>query len=214
MTTIRRMVSELQGNAMPDVLFGIEADYYDGCESYLSRWLPDQGFDFVLGSVHFVKELGYDRTGQMRMWNPEDVDETWQAYFRWVGQLALSGLFDAVAHIDLPKKFGRRASEKKIIEAAQLALDRVADAGMGLEINTSGLATKAAEIYPSPLILSMALERRIPVCFGSDSHHPQNVGRDFDKALRLARQVGYSHYFQIRKRMKKLVPLPITLAEL
>jgi histidinol-phosphatase (PHP family) len=87
----------------------------------------------------------------------------------------------------------------------------IAEAGMGIEINTSGLNKPVGEIYPSSLIVSMAFERDIPICFGSDSHRPEDVGCGFDLALELARKNGYTHYFKISQRIKKRIPLPESL---
>ena len=64
------------------------------------------------------------------------------------------------------------------------------------------------EPYPSMLLMSMACERGIPVCFGSDAHRPDEVGAGFDTALDWAREAGYTHYFRIRGRTKGMVPLP------
>ena len=46
------------GHQTPQVLFGIEADYYRGCETFLGKWLEVQDFDLVLGSVHFIDDWG------------------------------------------------------------------------------------------------------------------------------------------------------------
>ena len=64
------------------------------------------------------------------------------------------------------------------------------------------------EIYLSPLILNLAWERGIPISFGSDAHGPQDVGRYFDQALKLAKDAGYTHCLRMRGRKKELVPLP------
>ena len=104
-----------------------------------------------------------------------------------------------------------RIQDDEIKEMAQPALDRIAEAGMGMELNTSGLIKPVGEIYPSFLIVSLAFEREIPICFGSDAHAPEQVGKGFDMALKLAREAGYSQYFRIRRRKKELTPLPETL---
>ncbi|MBW1850251.1 MAG: histidinol-phosphatase HisJ family protein [Deltaproteobacteria bacterium] len=208
----KSMVISLKSNEAPKVMLGIESDYYEGCEAFLREWLPAQGFDFVLGSVHFINDWGFDNPAHRHIWDSVDVKATWLKYFELIGRLADSGLFDALSHLDLPKKFGHRPSDKALKEMAQPVLDRIAKAGMGIELNTSGLNKPVGEIYPSPLIVSMALEREIPICFGSDSHVPEDVGRNFDLALKLAREAGYTHHFKISQRIKKLIPLPETLS--
>ncbi|MEI6810142.1 MAG: PHP-associated domain-containing protein, partial [bacterium] len=113
-----------------------------------------------------------------------------------------------VGHIDLPKKFGHRLKDKDLKEMAQPVLDRIAAAGMAVELNTGGLRKPVEEIYPSALLLSLIREREIPICFGSDAHEPGHVGMDFDKALRLAKDVGYTTFVKFRKRAMLLTPLP------
>lgn len=209
-SSYRSMIAGLQDGEPPSVLYGIEADYYNGCNTFLREWLPGQDFDFVLGAVHYIDDWGFDNPSQRHIWDSVDVTATWQKYFELVGELADSGLFDAAAHLDLPKKFGHRPSDKELKEMAQPILDRIARAGMGIELNTSGIRKPVNEIYPSPLIVSMAFEREIPICFGSDAHSPEDVGAGFDLALKLAHEIGYTHYFKISRRIKRLMPLPET----
>ncbi len=209
----KHMVDTLRDGEAPTVLFGIEADYYEGCESFLREWLPAQGFDFVIGSVHYIEDWGFDNPEQRYVWDSVDVTATWQKYFGLVGRLADSGLFDVVGHLDLPKKFGHRPSDKDLKVMAEPVLDRIGAAGMGIELNSSGLRKPVGEIYPSPQLVSMAREREIPICFGSDAHRPEDIGADFDLTLNVAREAGYTHYFRVSRRKKDLVPLPETLAD-
>ena len=204
----REMVSDQMDGKLPHVLFGVEADYYTNCEKFHAKWLEDQDFDFVLGSVHFIDDWGFDNPAVKQVWNSVDVTDTWRAYFKLVLKLVNTGLFDALSHLDIPKKFGHRPSDKDLKEMVQPVLDRVAEVGMGMELNTSGLRKSVGEIYPSALIVSLARERDIPICFGSDAHSPGDVGKDFSRALQLARDAGYTHYFRTRKRKKTLFPLP------
>ena len=74
-----------------------------------------------------------------QVWNSVDISDTWRAYFKLVEKLVDTRLFDAVSHLDIPKKFGYRPSEKDLKEMVQPVLDRVAEVGMGMELNTSGL---------------------------------------------------------------------------
>jgi len=208
----RTMVADLARTSQPVVLFGIEADYYNGCERFLQDWLPRQEFDLVIGSVHYIDNWGFDNPDERHVWDSVDVTNTWAAYFNLIGKLADSRLADSrladvVGHLDLPKKFGYRPSDQDLKEMAQPALDRVAAAGMAIEINSSGLRRPVHEIYPSALLLSLAKARDIPICFGSDAHRPEEVGWQFDASLALARSAGYTHAMHYRHRR----PLPYAL---
>jgi len=87
-------------------------------------------------------------------------------------------------------------------------LDRIAAANMGVEINTSGLRRPVREIYPSALLLELAHEREIPICFGSDAHTPREVGYAFDQALKLAKEAGYTECLRFEGRQGRQIPLP------
>jgi len=201
-------VAECRDSATLPILFGIEGDYYESGVEFLRTWLPGQKLDLVIGSVHYIRDWGFDNPAERATWDSVDVTQAWREYFQLVTRLADTGLFDVVAHLDLPKKFGYRPRDKAVKEMAQPTLDRIAAAGMGIELNTSGLRRPVKEIYPSPLILELAREREIPICFGSDSHTPQDVGYAFDEALKLAKGAGYKQCLRFRGRQKQLVALP------
>lgn len=202
------MIADIRTSGPPEVLFGVEADYYAGCEAFLERWLPRQPFDLVIGSVHFIASWGFDNPDERHVWDAVDVTATWRRYFDLICRLAETRLFDIVGHLDLPKKFDYRPSDAALEEMAGPALDRIAEAGMGIELNTAGLRKPVGEIYPSLALLTWARGRGIPICFGSDAHQPDDVGEGFPKALELAYAAGYTEYFRIRQRRKTLLPLP------
>jgi histidinol-phosphatase (PHP family) len=158
--------------------------------------------------VHFIDGWGFDNPEERHIWDSVDISATLIKYFETVMRLVNTRLFDAVGHLDLPKKFGHRPPESALKEMVQPVLDRMAESGMGMELNTSGLRKPVAEIYPSLLIVSLACERDIPICFGSDAHSPGDVSADFDAALQLAWKAGYTDYFRIRQRKKERVRLP------
>lgn len=202
-------VAAMQAESPPPVIrMGIEADYYDTGVSFLKKWLPSRSFDVILGSVHYIGDWSFDSPEYRKKWESVDVTGVWRAYFELIGKLADTRLFDILAHPDLPKKFGYRPPDRKMAEMAKPVLDRIAASGMALEINTSGLRKPMREIYPSPLMLSLAHELDIPICFGSDAHLPEEVAMDFDLALRLARNVGYTHSRWFERRVPRDIPLP------
>lgn len=195
-----RLASECTASSQIPVLLGIEADYYRAENGFLNRWLPAQNFDIVLGSVHYIDDWPFDNPDNRSKWKSVDVTGAWKKYMGLLEELAETRLFDVISHFDLPKKFGYRPPDKDVKEMTLPVLDRVAKAGMAIEINTSGLRRPVKEIYPSPLILELAREREIPICFGSDSHRPDDVGYAFDKALKLALEAGYSSFVRIKQR--------------
>lgn len=205
--TYLEWVQEASAGPGPELLLGIEADYYRGGLRSLDRLLSRHEFDIVLGSVHFLDYWARDPALKSLARNP-DAAYVWREYFQRIGEMADTRLYDIASHLDLPKKFGNAIAEAELREYALPALDRLAEAGMALEINTSGLLHPPQACYPSPAILRWAAERGIGLTFGSDSHAPERVGDGFDVALTLAREAGFTHYREYRRRTPRAVPLP------
>ena len=114
--------------------------------------LESQPFDYVIGSVHHLDDWGFDDPRQIDRYESVDIDDMWVEYFELVGEAAESGLFTIMGHLDLVKKFGYRASRSLEVELDRL-LERIARAGVAVEINTAGLHKPVKEAYPSPEIL-------------------------------------------------------------
>lgn len=200
MPTYRTMVEELQGTPGLPVFLGMEADFFPGCEPFLGPFLAAQPLDLVLGSVHYIRDWGFDNPDYIKTWESVDVKGVWREYFALLHQLVDTRMFDVIGHFDLPKKFGHRLGDHAMKEMVQPLLDHIAKRGMGLEINTSGWRREVKEAYPSPLILSLAAERGIALTFGSDAHAPEEVGYGFEQALDLARETGFTQATRFRRR--------------
>jgi histidinol-phosphatase (PHP family) len=205
----QRMITGLKAPPGFSILFGIEADFHERTAAFLKTWLPQAPFDIVLGSVHYLGDWGFDNPVNMEQWDKVDVAQTWAHYFRSITAMADSRLFDVAAHLDLPKIFRFRPDDRRLKELALPALDRLAAAGMAIEISTAGLRKLVGEIYPSLPLLGWACERGIPVCFSSDAHKPEQVGFAFDQAIGLARKAGYCEYVRYRGRKATRHPLPV-----
>ena len=199
------LVREAQQTGCCGVLLGIEADYQrDLVHGHIQSVLDSADFDVVLGSLHtgpFWDLAPGDPTA-----TPEFVAHMWRTYFRRMAELARTGLYDVCSHFDVVKRCGLRAPDALIAEIVPPALDAVAEAGMAIEINTSGFDHGAAEAYPAPQILAWMKDRGIPITFGSDSHDPSQIGRHFEKAIELAKAAGYDHRAAFRRRKQTSVP--------
>ncbi len=173
-------------------------------DEHLPAVLDSAEFDLVLGSIHtgpFWDLAPDDPTA-----TPAFVEQMNRTYYLRMAELARTGLYDVCAHFDVVKRGGIHAPEKLLAEIVPPALDAVAEAGMAIEINTSGFDHGAAEAYPAPQILAWMKERGIPITFGSDSHDPSQIGRHFEKAIALARAAGYAHRVEFRRRKQTRVP--------
>jgi histidinol-phosphatase (PHP family) len=183
------------------VKLGLEVDYVPGHEDWVRELAALHPWDFLLGSVHYLGDWPVDRSAED--WRGQDVIERWRQYFDLWAQAARSGLFDSLAHPDLPKKFGFRP----VAFDYRPALTAVVEAGCAIEISTAGLRKPCREIYPALEFLRTARQFDIPVTFGSDAHLPDDCGLEFAQATAWARQCGYDKLCRFTQRRRELVPL-------
>ncbi len=187
------------------VKVGLEADFIPGFEDKTKAILDGYEYDFVIGSIHFIDNWAFDDPNEKTKWKDKDIDRVYRDYYKLLRQSAGSGLFDIMGHVDLVKKFGHRPNTDMTSEVEATA-KVFKKAGVAVEINTSGLRKPVNEIYPSLSALKIYQKAGVPITFGSDSHDPKDVGRDYDKAAALAKAAGYVEYrvFKKRKVEKKL----------
>jgi histidinol-phosphatase (PHP family) len=172
------------------VKLGIEMDYIPECEAEIRGFLREYPFDYVLGSIHWIGDFGFDNPEMLDEWNSCDVDETYLKYFDILLRAVESGMFDCIAHPDVIKVFGHRAmgDMSRIYELVAKAMKKM---GIFAEVNTAGLRKPAGEMYPSPLMMEYFAAYKVPVMINSDAHRPEDVGRDFDKAIDFVKHYGY-----------------------
>lgn len=182
-----------------DVRLGLEADYFEGMEAYLEKQLGSADFHFVLGSVHpQIDEF------RQRYWQ-DDLFEVQRVYFQLLAKSAETGLFDSISHPDLIKNFTANAwRPEAIMDEICRTLDRIADCGVAMELNTSGVNKTISEMNPMPAMLREIATRNIPITLGSDAHVPDRVADGFETALELLKACGFTHvsYFLNRKRQQ------------
>jgi histidinol-phosphatase (PHP family) len=190
----------------PDVtvLAGLEVDYIADTALETLALLEPLGFDYLIGSVHFIDGWAFDLDDGLTDPRWKDLDGLYGRYYAIVAEAAARRRFTVMGPLDLPKQFGARAGDP--VSAAAAALAAIAASGAALELNTSGLYTAGGEAYPAPELLKAARRLGIPLVFGSDAHTPEEVGRDFEGAVALARAAGYDATLRLSDHVT--VPLP------
>lgn len=184
-----------------EVLLGYEVDYLPG---YMDERVLKRPCDYLIGSVHFIDEWGFDNPEFIGRYEGADIDEIYRRYFGLIEAMAKSGLFDIVGHLDLMKVF-KFLPKHDIRSLAKEALDAIKRSGMSVEINVSGYRKPIAEAYPSRGLLEEVAALDIPITFGSDAHCAEQVGLFSDQAEALARSLGYGQCALYRNRDRTLV---------
>src|ERR671916_17377 len=121
-----------------DLRLGIEADYVPAREDRLATMLEGREWDYVIGSIHFLRGDAIDMRGDWDIWRSADPEKVWRRYFETLGEAARTGMFDILAHPDLVKVWGSAspAPEGDRRRFYELAMDGIADSDVAVEGST------------------------------------------------------------------------------
>lgn len=171
---------------------GLECDWIRGCEKWTESLKKLADWDYLIGSVHYIGDkFDFDNPKWIGKWSELNVTELWKQYWLTYRQMVESGLFEVLGHPDLIKKFSFYPTGDLTRYYAPV-IKAIAESSSVIEINTAGWFKTCKEQYPSTLFLELACEAGIGIVLSSDAHAPGEVGRDFDRAVKLAKNVGYT----------------------
>lgn len=197
-----------------DIYCGLEFDMYsdDGL----------QGYDYVIGSVHYLKIdgkfVGFDRDAQTVK---QVIDEYFDGdgmryakeYYRQYATLPNYGKFDIVGHFDLIAKhsdsvrfFDETAEEYK--KYARECLYALAEKISVFEVNTGAIARGYRKTpYPSTFLLEEIRKAGCGVVLSSDCHDNCFLTHGFEQAVALCRECGFRELQVFTKEGFKGIPL-------
>ncbi len=195
-----------------DLKLGIEADFIPGREERMRDLLEAREWDYVVGSIHFLGDGALDYAKYDVWTSGRSADEVWSTYFRWLGELAATGMFDILAHPDLVKIWGptdaqRPWPEKDLRFYYDLAMEQIAESGIAVEVSTAGLRKPVGEIYPDRAFLEMVADAGNPVALSSDAHTPDILGHEYERAVELLADVGITELAVFEGRQVRREPL-------
>jgi histidinol-phosphatase (PHP family) len=190
-----------------DLRVGVEADFLPGTEAVYRAALDRTELDYVVGSVHEVVPTA---GSAWNLFAPASyaeaaIDEVHRGYWRAVAAAAQSRLFDVLGHIDLIRMLP--PPEADLSSAVAEALDAIADVGVAVEINGSGLR-RDGRPYPDRALLERLVRRGVRITFGSDAHLAEHVGAGWREALALLGPLGVTELVAFRGRQPEMVTLP------
>jgi histidinol-phosphatase (PHP family) len=207
-----RRLGECYGDRIT-IRLGAEVDYVPGREQETAAFIERYDFDYVLGSVHFIGEWGFDDPAEVDRYEDWSLCEVYERYFELVVAGAQTGLFTTMSHLDLPKKHGRKRSDEAYPALMEEVAAALAEAGVAFEVNASGLFMPIGELYPEQVFVNALHAAGVPATLGSDSHAPSHVGRGLDDAIASLTQAGYTSVATFAGRTRQLSPLPESVGE-
>lgn len=171
-----------------EVLVGIEQDYYSE--------EPTDGYDYVIGSVHYfrlggeyiaVDESPDVLTAAAKRYFDGDIMGLVEDYYATVSDVVGRTNADIIGHFDLIKKFNRGGvlfdeASPRYRAAVTAALDRLIPRGALFEINTGAIWRGLRDDpYPSPEWIKYIAERGGRFILSSDSHSARTLCCEFEK---------------------------------
>jgi histidinol-phosphatase (PHP family) len=208
-----RQAAERWGERGVTIRFGVELTYDRSWEADIRDHLARHTYDFTIGSVHDRIDSPY-HASRVRAWVAgRSLAEIVAPSFVEVEAAARSGLFDALGHLDVVKRYlhphvskEQLAAEPELYEPILRAL---VDSGTALEINTSGLRHPIGETYPPPAIVARFHDlggRAISI--GSDAHRPDHFGWALADGYREAAAAGFEALSFRRGGQRVAVTIP------
>jgi len=192
-----------------DLKLGVEADFVAGREDRMASLLDARDWDYVVGSVHFLRDLSLD-TEDYSIWGAgESADRIWRRYFDTVAESALSGLYDIIGHPDLVKVWGSAAPvpDRDLRFFYEPAVEAFAEAGVAVELSTAGWRKPVGEQYPAVPFLEMLVDAGCPLALSSDAHEPDQLGFEYERAVELLESLGVREIAVFEGRQRRMEPI-------
>ena len=179
-----------------EILCGIEQDYYSE--------MSVAGYDFVIGSVHYVKlndrYYHVDNTPEMLKELIHACDDDayimCEKYFALVSDVVNRTGASIIGHFDLVTKLNEKHNffderDSRYVESWKRAADLLLKTGRPFEINTGAISRGyKTQPYPSREILEYLASNNASVILSSDSHSKANLMFGFSQCEELADSLG------------------------
>jgi histidinol-phosphatase (PHP family) len=178
------------------IRFGAELTFNTSWESDLRDHLARHRYDFTIGSVHDWPDSPYNGARVAAWVEGRSLDEIVAPYYGQVAAAARSGLFDAIGHLDVVKRYLHPHVSPATLAARPDLLDAplraIVESGTALEMNTSGLRHAVNETYPTAETVDRyrALGgARVTV--GSDAHRADWFAFGLEEGYRVLADAGF-----------------------
>lgn len=180
------------------IFAAMEIETYSGYEEFVPFLLKTFQPDYIVGSVHFVDDMGFDYSQEQYGKTVAEAGGIVELYCKYFDlQYAMIRLLkpSVVGHFDLIRIFDpdykQRLIEPEIMTRIKRNLQLIAELDLIMDFNLRSLLKGADEPYISRVILEMARTLGIAVVPGDDSHGLSSVGANMAQGIELLAELGF-----------------------
>ena len=181
------------------IFAAIESETYTGYEQFMPYLIKTFRPDYVVGSVHFVNDMGFDYSREQYDLTAQAVggrDKLYCLYFDRQYEMikllkpAVVGHFDLIRIFD--SEYKTRLLKPEIMARIERNLELIKEYDLIMDFNLRSLMKGADEPYITRAILEMALRLGISVVPGDDSHGISNIGVNMAKGIAILAEMGFN----------------------
>ncbi|MBQ6887867.1 MAG: histidinol-phosphatase HisJ family protein [Lachnospiraceae bacterium] len=156
-------------------------------------------YDFVIGSIHWIGDM----FPCQKVREQYSAKEFYTLYWKEVLKTVQTGGFDALGHIDFPKRYyGEIYYEEAVINEI---FRNLLEKDLVIEINTSSLRKGHAQTMPGKELLEIYKANGGKyVTIGSDAHVVEDIGADYETAKSMLEEVGLQEVIY-RQRKRQII---------
>ena len=192
------------------LLWGVELGLQSHVLPFLSDYVQQHPFDFVIASSHLCNggDPYYPDFFEGR--KEEDV---YAEYFASILQnVTTFHDYDVYGHLDYIVRYGPNKdalySYEKYRDLYDSILKTIIEDGKGIELNTGGVKYGLKDLHPTTKVLKRYHELGGEIItIGSDAHTPESLQNHFERAKNLLVECGFKYYTIFQQRKAEFIRL-------
>lgn len=193
-----------------DLRIGVELGLQPHIAEHLWQISKKYPFDFIIGSSHVVDKCD---PYYPSFFEGKDEHAAYSRYFETIPEnLAVFDNVDVYGHIDYIVRYGPDKNKNYTYEIYKEVLDKALmsciEHGIGIEINTGGIAYGLGHTNPHEDVIRRYRELGGEIItIGADAHVPERVGYEFKRAGEILKQCGFDYYTIFKNRKPEFIKL-------
>jgi histidinol-phosphatase (PHP family) len=179
------------------IFAAMEIETYSGYQEFIPYLINRFQPDYIVGSVHFVNDMGFDYSKEQYDQTVEAAGGMEQLYCQYFDQqYEMIKLLkpSVVGHFDLIRIFDpgykKRILQPEIMDRIRRNLQLISELDLIMDFNLRSLLKGADEPYITRVILEIAIELGISIVPGDDSHGLSSIGVNMEKWLKVLKDLG------------------------